>query len=176
MCLSLGQSRRCTATCVMLGSEWRARQPCVPPFIWLCTDYFRARSELYLCLSSSASDWASHNTASSGLAQALRKAILAPLKTNTRAGYMLRKPARKSRRAERIEKIRPDCAPPLYHRMGNVCYILWATFQSWRRAKARRRKPLEANLAPVIKYLFLSRLFLSLLGCKALVGGRIPLV
>ena len=79
------------------------------------------------------------------------EAILTPLKTNTRAGYTLRKPARKSRRAERIVKIRPDCAPPLYHRMGNVCYILWATFQSWRRAKARRRKPLEAILAPLEK-------------------------
>jgi hypothetical protein len=83
------------------------------PFIWLCTDYFRARSELYLCLSTSTSDRASHNTTSRGYVQALRKAILAPLKTNTRAGYTLRKPARKSRRAERIVKIRPDCAPPL---------------------------------------------------------------
>jgi hypothetical protein len=32
------------------------------------------------------------------------QAILADLETNTRAGYTLRKPARKSRRAVRIEK------------------------------------------------------------------------
>src|SRR5829696_281622 len=104
MCLSLGQSRRCAATCVMLGSEWRVRQPCVPP---------------------------SYGCAPITLEPGPNSiSVQAPL---PRTGHRITPPAEAT------------------------C------------------KPLEANLAPV-KFLFLSRLFLSLLGCKALVGGRIPLV
>jgi hypothetical protein len=71
------------------------------------------------------------------------EAILAPLKKNTRAGT--RYENRPANRAGR--KVRGTALSVPRHSstaVGNVCYILWSIFQSWRREqRARRRKPLE---------------------------------
>src|SRR5829696_688466 len=71
---------------------------------------------------------------------------LAGLETNTRAGDSLSNPTRQSRRAGRIEKSTALTVPRHSSTaVSNVCYILWAILQSWRRAKGTGPKALRSH-------------------------------